>query len=134
MTGGCIHIYTLSGTETEPIIFLFPWVGRTSSSVEHTSVTGNRFSLPLIYDTTNSYMYTGTVHVEAPLRACAMLEAGLHHQSKHKRLKMATRAPDPPEAVVADNTALEKMREELTRMLCTDLFTTPKTLPCLHTF
>ena len=48
---------------------------------------------------------------------------------------MATQTPDPPEAVVADNITLEKMREDLTCMVCADLFTTPKTLPaCLHTF
>jgi len=43
---------------------------------------------------------------------------------------MATQAPP----VVADVTALEKVREELTCMVCAELFTTPKTLPCLHTF
>jgi len=43
-------------------------------------------------------------------------------------------ATQTPEAVVADNTTLEKMREDLTCMVCADLFTTPKTLPCLHTF
>ncbi len=32
------------------------------------------------------------------------------------------------------NEDLERVREELTCAVCTELFTNPKTLPCLHTF
>lgn len=57
--------------------------------------------------------------------------SSLPNLTKKPSQKMATQAAP---TVVADVTALEKVREDLTCPVCTDLLNTPKTLPCLHTF